>query len=257
MKINTNFNQLETALAVSGAELKFKYNLVRENQEIINTKKRFNKNGSIKDLQGIELNNIGGLIFFEKVLVLGVENQKKVKKKKIHFSHCNNIELVKENFQNFEIKLPESKDFDVDFEKNFIHCNECFANTNWNDFNKAEDWARRLIKTQFNLGHFYDHVFSFEKEIQNEILTKNNLKNYPDNFPRILEIIKAKKNWRCEICNLDCSGYKKLLHVENLSEDFDSIVPSDYKSKCLRCLKKEFNHIYFSKDELAFFDIKF
>ena len=39
MKINTNFNQLETALAVSGAELKFKYNLVRENQEIINTKK--------------------------------------------------------------------------------------------------------------------------------------------------------------------------------------------------------------------------
>ena len=66
MKINTNFNQLETALAVSGAELKFKYNLVRENQEIINTKKRFNKNGSIKDLQGIELNNIGGLIFFEK-----------------------------------------------------------------------------------------------------------------------------------------------------------------------------------------------
>ena len=51
MKINTNFNQLETALAVSGAELKFKYNLVRENQEIINTKKRFNKNGSIKDLK--------------------------------------------------------------------------------------------------------------------------------------------------------------------------------------------------------------
>ena len=69
-------------------------------------------------------------------------------------------------------------------------------------------------------------------------MTKNNLKKYPDNFPRILEIIKAKKNWRCEICKLDCSGYKKLLHVENLSEDFDSIVPSDYKSKCLRCLKK-------------------
>ena len=68
-------------------------------------------------------------------------------------------------------------------------------------------------------------------------MTKNNLKKYPDNFPRILEIIKAKKIGDAKSAT-SIVQVIKITSVENLSEDFDSIVPSDYKSKCLRCLKR-------------------
>ena len=68
MKIKFNFKSLENAMEIAGAELKFNYNLVNQNQNVVSTKKKFNKDGLLKNTKGIKLLNYGGLIFFNQVL---------------------------------------------------------------------------------------------------------------------------------------------------------------------------------------------
>ena len=63
MKIKFNFKSLENAMEIAGAELKFNYNLVNQNQNVVSTKKKFNKDGLLKNSEGIKLLNYGGLIF--------------------------------------------------------------------------------------------------------------------------------------------------------------------------------------------------
>ena len=62
MKIKFN-KSLENAMKIAGAELKFTYNLVNQNQNVVSTKKKFNKDGLLKNTKGIKLLNYGGLIF--------------------------------------------------------------------------------------------------------------------------------------------------------------------------------------------------
>ena len=256
MKIKFNFKSLENAMEIAGAELKFTYNLVNQNQNVVSTKKKFNKDGLLKNTEGIKLLNYGGLIFFNQVLIFCLEKNSKAKRK-FHFNYCKIIaDKFETHYKNFQLKLPESKDLSENFEGKYIICDECLINSNWDNFVKADDWARRIIKGQFNHKLFYDHVYSFEREIHNELIPKDKLKILPPNFSRVLEVIKAKKKWKCDECNLDCSGFKRVLHIENHDSDISSTESADYKSICLKCLKKSEPHIFFDKTEIEFFEKK-
>ena len=90
MKIKFNFKSLENAMEIAGAELKFTYNLVNQNQNVVSTKKKFNKDGLLKNTEGIKLLNYGGLIFFNQVLIFCLEKNSKAKRK-FHFNYSVNF----------------------------------------------------------------------------------------------------------------------------------------------------------------------
>ena len=58
----------------------------------------------------------------------------------------------------------------------------------------AEDWAKRIVIRQFNILHFNDHLFSLQRELLSKIHEKNTINMLPNNYLRILEIIKANNH---------------------------------------------------------------
>ena len=260
VKIKYNFNKMNGALKEAGAELNFKYKFNNPNFYKNSVISQFNKDGILTVNNEIEINFFGGLNFYKNLIVLSSFNEFKKKKNEeilIHFSKCEDYELnYEKKVHELNLHLPNSNIFQDDIKnKNFQKhkpCEKCLKIINWNNINKAEDWSRRVILEQFSVKSFYEHILPFQKELIANIHKNDFLVNLPLNFVRINEVIKAQKKWTCEVCKINTSGMKQLLHIEIKNILKDNINSSNYNSICSSCLKHRHNEISLNKNEIEF-----
>lgn len=256
MKLDIKFNSLKNALNESGATLKFRYGL-KSNKSLEKLIKNFNKDGVLEKIYKKPPSFIGGLMFFNNIFVVGHFKKDSKNKNLVHFSKCS---YVKNNIDNIDLFLTNS---DIIFNQNgelmksFTPCPSCLDITNWNNYLMAEDWAKRIVIRQFNILHFNDHLFSLQRELLSKIHEKNTINMLPNNYLRILEIIKAKKKWLCEVCKLDTSGMKKLYHILPKLDNKYTENDLEYYGICALCLKKANNYVIIFPEEYEYINRNF
>ena len=251
MEIKVNFNRLQNALNETGTTLKYRFSLGKANNIFSKVLTDFDKTGSLLTITNNLPNFYGGLLVYKNIFVYALLNKKNDKSSNIHFSSC---DVLKNNLSQASLHLSNSDLFKEsgELQKGYKPCESCLHITNWNNFSLAEDWAKRIVIRQFNIKHIHDHIISFQKELLSKIHSKETLLSIPNNFLRILEIIKAKKKWICQICKVDTSGYKQTFHIMPTKDHRYTENEGDYYGLCVLCLKRANNYVITYPEEIEY-----
>ena len=257
VKINTNFSKLNASLKQIGAELNFRYHFNNNKSDIALRRSKFNSDGTLGKLENLKINYLAGLTFYQNNFVaIYFENLKIDKTFTFHFSKCDDLlKNLEQNEANAILLLPDSEKIDFkrkDLNKILTPCRSCHENTNWNNFQKAEDWSRRIIIEQFNILEFHKQMFSIERELVSDFISPEFLKKLPNDFPRIFETAKSYKKWTCQKCKINVSGMKQLYHAVIIDRTLKRYTPYDFLGVCTGCLKVKYHDMYITPDELDF-----
>ena len=257
VKINSNFSKLNASLKQVGAELNFRYHFNNNRSDIALTRSKFNSDGTLSKIKNLKIDYLAGLSFYQNNFVaIYFQNLKADKINTFHFSECNDLLInLEKNESNTTLILPDSEKADLkkkDTNKILSPCHLCLENTNWNNFEKAEDWSKRIIIEQFNILEFHKQMFSVERELVSNFISSDFLKMLPKNFPRILETAKSYKKWTCQKCKINVSGMKQLYHAVILDRTLKRYLPNDFLGLCTGCLKVKYHDMYITPEELDF-----
>ena len=257
VKINTNFSKLNASLKQIGAELNFRYHFNNNKSDIALTRSKFNSDGTLAKLENLKIDYLAGLTFYQNNFVaIYFENLKIDKTFTFHFSKCDDLlKNLEQNEANAILLLPDSEKIDFkrkDVNKIFTPCRSCLENTNWNNFQKAEDWSRRIIIEQFNILEFHKQMFSIERELVSDFISPEFLKKLPNDFPRIFETAKSYKKWTCQKCKINVSGMKQLYHAVIIDRTLKRYTLYDFLGVYTGCLKLKYHEMYITPDELDF-----
>ena len=257
VKINTNFSKLNASLKQIGAELNFRYHFKNDKSDIVRTRSKFNSDGTLGKLENLKIDYLAGLTFYQNNFVaIYFENLKIDKTHIFHFSNCDDLlNNLDQNEGSAILLLPDSEKMDLkrkDVNKIFTPCRSCLENTNWNNFQKAEDWSRRIIIEQFNILEFHKQMFSIQRELVSDFTSSDFLKTLPSDFPRVFETAKSYKKWTCQKCKINVSGMKQLYHAVIIDKTINRYTPHDFLGVCTGCLKVKFHDMYITPEELDF-----
>ena len=263
MKLNLDSNRLSLAVKSTGAKIKPRELKNQNIKEILDfSSSSLATSGSLKiDISEQPLiNSYGGLIYFQDLWVVITNNLSSIRKGGLfHITNCEDCcDII--NGDKFEI-FPALKYFStrtklleaiVKYE--LKACPKCLKKIDWDGFRDAEYWARQPVLERFNVQQFFETVDSFEIERTFKLVSDSFIKILPDDYPRALQKLKKKANWKCGTCNLEFSGYKSMFHiVPNEAHAGRYMVALEHgKSSCLQCLRVERPDIPLIEDEIDF-----
>ena len=181
------------------------------------------------------------------------------KSKRFHLRDCQTITSFKERdkFQTryigtnnksgifkIEVYSDEShvKTEEIEFE--LFACKNCLTDLNYKNYktNRNQVWR------SFSLTEFFEEYktyFSEKPKYTCENIPKN---EYPDNWEDISRNFRIKKNWKCELCNINLINHHNLLHTHHRNQAKFDNKESNLQALCVDCHSKQTGHenMYYS-----------
>lgn len=144
---------------------------------------------------------------------------------KFHIFDCKTLKMMREGgrFERYVVTQNLDGEFHVSgtdwHTKEYVEgiaklqvCQNCLKELNYKG---ATNGGARNIAQDFNIEEFFSVYSSFFPYLPRRRAGNHEDDNYTKDWPNIAAHYKAEKNFKCESCGVDLSGYKNLLHVHH------------------------------------------
>lgn len=265
MKLDVDFSGLDSALASIGGS-KADIGQLRNARQILNPiELQIQQQGSVV-LSGAELlenlSTAAGLLSIGTTQITlhifdPFENEESLSlspalKTRFHVTECKTIESMRDkgraNRYVSSIRqdgLFEVRPFDnitqlrgEKMEANLQACHYCMMALNYDGYAQEKlKVGRNRVLSEFDLGKFFSDFRSIFRCLPLYTTETFPEGDYPPNWARISWETRAKANWICSCCSINCSKNTSLLHTHHRDGNRGNVRPSNLEVLCLACHK--------------------
>lgn len=123
-------------------------------------------------------------------------------------------------------------------------CKNCLHTLNYQHY--AERYQKHHIYINFRLDEFFE-IFTSSISYLPDDVGQNTGSNYVKNWHEISQNFRANKNWTCEQCGVNLSGYRALLHVHHIDGVKRNNSLTNLRALCLECHSQQPMHEHMTR----------
>ena len=173
--------------------------------------------------------------------------------KRFHVADCKTLQdmRARNRFDRYYVTNNLSGEFEItgyDYYSNSVTtgtarlkvCINCLKKLNYKGYVSGARAPRKTIWEPFSINEFFKQYSSCFKYLPHHDVDDD--AQYTEDWPVIAGRFKAKRNFKCQLCRVDLSEHRELLHVHHINGVKNDNRQKNLVALCIDCHRKQDSH---------------